>query len=168
MNILQRLFGRKQAEPDVLLILLSAPFRIECESLEAAAQRAWTPRFGANDDGNDFVVSGTPDSGFVLSPYGNAFIVFPTVRGIRNVATPRNLTEPGCSEAWTNYVADVSIGLVHNYENSVEKMRAYIATLTAELIDEKCLGLLQIANERVHVAKDLAQQLRTNPRAFFP
>src|SRR5262245_11687946 len=163
LRVLKRLFGK--ADDDtvrqlILILLLDTPMKLDAQTMEVAARKAWVEAFGANDDGSPFVFSGTADSGFVLSPHGNAVLVFPTLRGVRNLDAPRNASS-ACAAAWAKYSADVSVGLAHAFETRTAALQKYIALLTAELIDTSCLALLHLASGRMYAAdKELRQQLR--------
>jgi len=171
MNFFKRLFGKKDAapkEPLIFILLLSAPKALERDDLEGLARKAWLADFGPNNDRADFVYSGTPDSGFVLSPHGNAFIVFPLLRGVRMLTPPAQFPSTAAATAWASHTADVSIGIVHRWDKDEAKLRRYLTRLTAELIDGDCLALLHPASGRLVPADStLAQQLRENPAQYF-
>lgn len=169
MNFFYRLFRKKDDKAHfILVLLLRAPYLLDRSTLESAARTAWLDKFGANEDGSDFVCSGTSDSGFVLSPHGNAFLLLPTLRGVRKLGVPQNLADPGCSDAWAAYAADVSVGLVYSCETDRNRLRVYMATLTAELIDQNCLALVHPESGRIFAAHPgLSQELRERPAQFM-
>jgi hypothetical protein len=74
----------------LLVVLRRAPADLRPEPLEAAARSAWTIRFGANEDGSDYVERGVPNMMCVLQAHGNAFTVIAAERLGRALQPPMN------------------------------------------------------------------------------
>jgi hypothetical protein len=162
-------FGRERREEkrSVLVLLRRSPFALDRDAMEAVARHAWGHDFGRNRDGSPYVDSEEPGM-FVLSPHGNAILVAGTLRGQRRMQLPRNLAESDCPDAWADYAADVSVGLTYVYERDWQRLRRYVGTLAAELIDDETLALYHIATHRLlSVDGDLRRRLRAGAAEVF-
>src|SRR5262245_56456534 len=110
----------------LLILLRRSPAGLNAVRLEAAARSAWGPNFGRTRDASDFVESGEDGVGFVLQAHGNAFLVFETEKGVRELEPPTRAHPESAMAIWPEYSYDLSVDVAYNYEPDMSRLCGYV------------------------------------------
>ncbi len=152
----------------LLVVLRVAPADLSPEAIEAAAQSAWSKRFGANADGSSYVERGVPDIMYVLQAHGNAFTVIGTEKAGRTLPPPATFLPESAAGLWSDYSHDVSIGVTYNYDTDAQRLAAFVATLSASLCDNRSIAIYHPESRRLwKLDANVRAQLAKGDSAFF-
>ncbi len=157
------------AQKEYLLVLLRRTVAdLSIAAVEAAADAAWSGRFGRNSDDTGYVEPGSSESVILLQAHGNAFLVIRSDRGKRKLRAPEVFHPESAADLWAEYSHDVSVGVANDYDTLAARLQAFVASLTAALCDEHTIGLFHPHSGQVWgMDPDLLDRLRSNPEVFF-
>jgi hypothetical protein len=152
----------------LLVVLRRAPADLRPEGLEVAARSAWAGRFGANEDGSDYVERGVPGMMYVLQAHGNAFTVIGAEKGGRTLHPPTVFVPASAAGLWSDYTHDVSVGVTYNYDTDRARLAAFVSTLTASLCDDQSVAIYHPASRRLwKLDEGVRARLAEGSEAFF-
>lgn len=150
------------------MVLRSAPADLRVETIEAAAQTAWSAKFGPNGDGSNYVERGLPGFTYVLQAHGNAFTIFGSKKGGRTWDPPLTFAPESAAALWGEYTHDLSVGVAHNYDTDQARLGGFVARLTAALCDDHSIAIFHPATRRFWMLdRSTVDQLVGNPDEFF-
>jgi hypothetical protein len=161
MSLLDRLLSRfigpkfKRDDPEMpicMVLLLRQPHTFSKEELTLAAEKAWERPFDNGDDSKFFVTQSGP---IAFMKVGKFMLHFPVQRR-PYLEDPEKIAQGFAREelrnAWRQHRAWVSIDCMNRSED-VEMEYCVIAKVTAELLDENCVGLF-MPHERSFMTND--------------
>jgi hypothetical protein len=138
----QPLSNSRDAQPAIsMVLLLRRPHRFTEAELRAAAEKAWGISFG-NESDQAYFVSTAGDRGLIyagshlltiLSSDKPYFQISPTERA-------KTLPHQGQRKAWSEHHAWTSVDYSKS-RGEIDKEYGIVAKLTAEMLDENCLGI---------------------------
>jgi hypothetical protein len=152
----------------LLVVLRRAPAYLRPEVIEAAARSAWAGRFGANEDGSDYVERGVPNVMYVLQAHGNAFTVIGAKKGGRTLQAPTTFLPESAAELWNDHTHDVSVGVTYNYDTDPARLSAFVSKLTASLCHDASVAVYHPASRRLwRLDEAVRARLADGSEAFF-
>lgn len=172
-SVLRARARAKRAISDVqrrylVVLLRSSPAEISEDRLESAASRAWSERFGANENEAPFVDSSIGEDVFILHAHGNALAVTSARREDRHLTVPQQFQDEESAGLWNRHSHDLSVGVAYNVDAHPRKLAAYVGKLAAALSDENTLALFHPQTQRLwKLDETTLARLQTDPSPFF-